>query len=110
MSLVGPQRCCGRYHALSVMFLEPGLRASAFSKAHNGPAVLPRCQTTNKSQVAPEAAMGTAATRGVPVESLAPFRAMLVGGIVQSMDEKSRDAWARLVTTAQQATKVPFLS
>lgn len=37
----------------------------------------------------------TAATRGVPVESLAPFRGMLVGGIVQSMDEKARDAWAR---------------
>jgi nitroreductase len=37
----------------------------------------------------------TAATRGVSVESLAPFRGMLVGGIVQSMDEKSRDAWAR---------------
>jgi nitroreductase len=37
----------------------------------------------------------TAAARGVSVESLAPFRGMLVGGIVQSMDEKSRDAWAR---------------
>ena len=37
----------------------------------------------------------TATTRGVSVESLAPFRGMLVGGIVQSMDEKSRDAWAR---------------
>jgi nitroreductase len=37
----------------------------------------------------------TATTRGVSVESLAPFRGMLVGGIVQSMDEKARDAWAR---------------
>ncbi|MGH7969860.1 MAG: NAD(P)H-dependent oxidoreductase [Limisphaerales bacterium] len=37
----------------------------------------------------------TAATRGVPVESLAPFRDMLVGGIVKSMDEPGRDAWAR---------------
>jgi len=37
----------------------------------------------------------TATTRGVSVESLAPFRNMLVGGIVQSMDEKGRDAWAR---------------
>ena len=36
-----------------------------------------------------------ATARGVSVESLAPFRNMLVGGIVQSMDEKSRDAWAR---------------
>ena len=37
----------------------------------------------------------TAAKRGVPVESLAPFRDMLVGGIVKSMDEAARDAWAR---------------
>jgi nitroreductase len=36
-----------------------------------------------------------AATRGVSVESLAPYRNALVGGIVQSMDEKARDAWAR---------------
>jgi nitroreductase len=37
----------------------------------------------------------TAATRGVSAESLAPFRGMLVGGIVQSMDANARDAWAR---------------
>jgi nitroreductase len=37
----------------------------------------------------------TAATRGVSVESLAPFRGMLVGGIVQAMDEQARNAWAR---------------
>ena len=37
----------------------------------------------------------TAATRGVSVESLAPFRDMLVGGIVKSMDQPARDAWAR---------------
>ena len=37
----------------------------------------------------------TAATRGVSVESLAPFRDMLVGGIVKSMGEPARDAWAR---------------
>jgi len=37
----------------------------------------------------------TAATRGVPVESLAPFRDMLVGGIVRALDEQARDAWAR---------------
>jgi len=32
---------------------------------------------------------------GVPPETLAPLRNMLVGGIVQSMDEKARAAWAR---------------
>jgi nitroreductase len=37
----------------------------------------------------------TAGTRGVSVESLAPFRDMLVGGIVKSMDEPARDAWSR---------------
>jgi nitroreductase len=36
-----------------------------------------------------------AATRGVSVESLTPFRDMLVGGIVRAMDEPGRDAWAR---------------
>ncbi|MDB6022036.1 MAG: NAD(P)H-dependent oxidoreductase [Pedosphaera sp.] len=36
-----------------------------------------------------------AEVQGVPVETLAPLRGMLVGGIVQSMDEKARDAWAR---------------
>lgn len=34
-------------------------------------------------------------TQNVPVESLAGLRGMLVGGIVQSMDEPARDAWAR---------------
>jgi nitroreductase len=37
----------------------------------------------------------TAAARGVPVESLAAYRDMLVGGIVKALDEKGRDAWAR---------------
>jgi len=37
----------------------------------------------------------TAATRGVTAESLAQYRGMLVGGIVQAQDEKARDAWAR---------------
>ncbi len=37
----------------------------------------------------------TAATRGVSVESLAPYRGILVGGIVQAMDEQARNAWAR---------------
>src|ERR1700757_2817711 len=37
----------------------------------------------------------SAATRGVPVESLAAYRDMLIGGIVKALDEKGRDAWAR---------------
>ena len=33
--------------------------------------------------------------RGISPETLAPLRNMLVGGIVQALDEKSRAAWAR---------------
>jgi nitroreductase len=33
--------------------------------------------------------------QGAPLEALAPYRAMLVGGIVKSMDEAARNAWAR---------------
>jgi nitroreductase len=36
-----------------------------------------------------------ARAQGVPVEALAPFRGMLVGGLVQSKDEAARNAWAR---------------
>lgn len=33
--------------------------------------------------------------QGVPIDKLAPLRAMLVGGIVKSMDDNARNAWAR---------------
>jgi nitroreductase len=33
--------------------------------------------------------------QGAPIEALAPYRAMLVGGIVKSQDETARNAWAR---------------
>jgi nitroreductase len=36
-----------------------------------------------------------AEVRKVPVESLAQYRGMLVGGIVQAQDEPARKAWAR---------------
>jgi nitroreductase len=36
-----------------------------------------------------------ARAQGVPVESLAQLRGMLVGGIVQAMDEATRNNWAR---------------
>lgn len=36
-----------------------------------------------------------ARVQGVPLESLAPFRGVLVGGIVQAKDEAARNAWAR---------------
>jgi nitroreductase len=37
----------------------------------------------------------TAAIQGIPVEALAQYRGMLVGGIVQSQDASGRQAWAR---------------
>jgi nitroreductase len=37
----------------------------------------------------------TVTARGVPAESLATYRNMLVGGLVNSMDEPARNAWAR---------------
>lgn len=37
----------------------------------------------------------TAEVRGVPPASLAPYREILVGGIVKSLDEPARAAWAR---------------
>lgn len=36
----------------------------------------------------------TAKLRGIPVESLAEFRGMLVGGIVHAMEQPIRQAWA----------------
>jgi nitroreductase len=36
-----------------------------------------------------------ATAQGVDIEKLAPLRNMLVGGIVKSMDETARQAWAR---------------
>jgi nitroreductase len=36
-----------------------------------------------------------ARVQGAPIEALAPLRGMLVGGIVQRLDESARNAWAR---------------
>lgn len=36
----------------------------------------------------------TAKVRGITVEDLAPFRAMLMGGIIQAKDEATRKIWA----------------
>jgi nitroreductase len=36
-----------------------------------------------------------AEVQGAPIEALAPLRKMIVGGIVQRLDETARNAWAR---------------
>src|SRR6266404_5463005 len=45
---------------------EPCLEVIASSSARNGPEILPRCHTTNKSQVASLSAIGTITTFGMP--------------------------------------------
>ena len=50
----------------SATLLASGLNRSASSKARSGREVLPRCQTTNKSQVASLSTMGTITTFGMP--------------------------------------------
>lgn len=51
---------------------------------------------TNFCEADVDAHIRCAATvQGATVEALAPYRTMLVGGIVQSMDETARNAWAR---------------
>jgi nitroreductase len=85
-----------------IVVTDPAMRAKLLPASYGQP------QITNASQLvvfASKKSFGeadvdtvinhTAATRGIPVESLAPFRNMLVGGIVQAMDVPARDAWAR---------------
>ena len=85
-----------------VVITNPAMRAKLL------PASYGQAQITNASHLVVFAAKknygeadvdtvinNTAATRGLPVEALAPFREMLVGGIVRAMDEPARDAWAR---------------
>jgi nitroreductase len=85
-----------------IVVTDPAMRANLLPASYGQP------QITNASHLVVFAAKKnfseadvdafirhTAATRGVSFESLATFRDMLVGGIVKSMDEPGRDAWAR---------------
>jgi nitroreductase len=85
-----------------IVITDPAMRAKLLPASYSQP------QITNASHLVVFAAKKnfgeadvdafikhTAATRGVPVESLTPFRDMLVGGIVRAQDEQARDAWAR---------------
>jgi nitroreductase len=85
-----------------IVVTDPAMRAKLLPVSYGQP------QVTNASHLVvfaakknfSEADVATfikhaALTRGVPVEALAQYRGVLVGGIVQSMDEKARDAWAR---------------
>jgi nitroreductase len=85
-----------------IVITDPAMRAKLLPASYGQP------QITNASHLVVFAAKKnfgevdvdafinhTAATRGVPAESLTPFRDMLVGGIVRAQDEQARDAWAR---------------
>jgi nitroreductase len=85
-----------------VVITDPAMRAKLLPVSYGQP------QITNASHLVVFAAKKNfgeadvdafinhaAATRGVPVESLTPYRDILVGGIVRANDEPARDAWAR---------------
>ena len=85
-----------------IVITDPAMRAKLLPASYGQP------QITNASHLVVFAAKKsfseadvdafinhTAATRGVPVQSLTPFRDMLIGGIVKALDEQARDAWAR---------------
>jgi nitroreductase len=85
-----------------IVITNPAMRAKLLPASYGQP------QITNASHLVVFAAknnfneadvdahlQNVARTQGVPVESLAQLRGMLVGGIVQSQDEAARNAWAR---------------
>ena len=85
-----------------IVVTDPAVRAKLLPASYGQPQITNASHLvvfaakTNFSEADVEAFIRHAATtRGVSVESLAPFRDILVGGIVKSMDEAGRDAWAR---------------
>lgn len=85
-----------------IVVTDPAVRAKLLPASYGQPQITNASHLVvfaakkNFSEADVEAFIGhTAAARGVSVESLAAYRDMLVGGIVKSMDEPARDAWAR---------------
>jgi nitroreductase len=85
-----------------IVVTDPAMRAKLRAASYGQP------QITGASQLVVFAAknnineadvdahlQNVAPAQGVPVAALAPFRGLLVGGIVQAMDEAGRNAWAR---------------
>jgi nitroreductase len=85
-----------------IVVTDPGIRATLLPASYN------QSQITDASHVVVFAAKtgfnesdveehlkNVAHTQGTSIESLAPLRNMLVGGIIRSMDETKRNAWAR---------------
>jgi len=85
-----------------IVITDPAVRAKLLPASYGQPQITDASHLVvfaakkNFSEADVDAFIGhTAATRGVPVESLATYRDMLVGGIVKAMDEAARAAWAR---------------
>jgi len=85
-----------------VVVTDPAMRAKLLPASYGQPQIAAASHLVvftakkNLSEADVDAFIRQAAvTRGVPVESLAQYRGILVGGIVQAMDEQARNAWAR---------------
>ncbi len=85
-----------------VVITDPDMRAKLSPASYGQPQITDASHLvvftakTNFSEADVDAFINyTAATRHVPAEALAQYRGMLVGGIVQALDEPARNAWAR---------------
>ena len=85
-----------------IVVTDPVLRAqltpASYGQAQIGDAshLLVFAAKQNFSEADVDAHLKNVATiQGAPIEALAPLRGMLVGGVVNAMDEPARNAWAR---------------
>lgn len=85
-----------------IVVTDPGVRAKLRPASYGQPQITDASHLVvftaknNFSEADVDAHLqNVAQAQGVPVASLAQFRGMLVGGIVQAMDEPARNAWAR---------------
>ncbi len=85
-----------------IVVTDPAVRAKLHPASYNQPQIIAASHLVvfaaknNFSEADVDAHLkNVARAQGVPEESLAQYRGMLVGGIVQSQDEAARNAWAR---------------
>ena len=84
-----------------IVVTDPAMRAKLRAASYGQPQITEASQLVvfaaknNISEADVDAHLqNVAQAQGVPVAALAPFRGLLVGGIVQAMDEAGRNAWA----------------
>jgi nitroreductase len=88
-----------------IVVTDPGMRAKLLPVSFGQPQITTAshlvvfASKTNLTEADVDALINrTASTRGLPSESLAAYRNILVGSLISSMDEPSRNAWARTQT------------